>query len=205
MRGRFRQKLFEILQEIRGSVKHAISYVNKIKNRFSSAPEIYKQFLEILQTYQRESSLALRSNLFGMRGRFRQKLFEILQEIRGSVKQLSNLSINRQDASSGPVQCEGPQGKQETSWWPRWRCGLYLGACRFRRGRKRLRKSRNQSGRDICHVGRRLSMVVFRSLAGFFDRVKKFIANKQVFSDFLKLCNLYTTDLLDRHVLVKRQ
>ncbi|MCJ1477564.1 Transcriptional regulatory protein sin3 [Lambiella insularis] len=34
---------------------HAISYVNKIKNRFATQPEIYKQFLEILQTYQRES------------------------------------------------------------------------------------------------------------------------------------------------------
>jgi len=34
---------------------HAISYVNKIKNRFSQQPEIYKNFLEILQTYQRES------------------------------------------------------------------------------------------------------------------------------------------------------
>lgn len=33
---------------------HAISYVNKIKNHFSNQPEIYKQFLEILQTYQRE-------------------------------------------------------------------------------------------------------------------------------------------------------
>lgn len=59
--------------EKRGPVEfnHAISYVNKIKvrcrcenlrrqsnvlqNRFSSQPEIYKQFLEILQTYQRES------------------------------------------------------------------------------------------------------------------------------------------------------
>lgn len=62
----------------RGPVEfnHAISYVNKIKvsrwlviccvvencvtdahiqNRFASHPEIYKQFLEILQTYQRES------------------------------------------------------------------------------------------------------------------------------------------------------
>lgn len=38
----------------------------------------------------------------------------------------------------------------------------------------------------------------------FFDRVKKFIANKQIFSDFLKLCNLYTNDLIDRFVLVKR-
>jgi paired amphipathic helix protein Sin3a len=34
---------------------HAINYVNKIKNRFASQPDIYKQFLEILQTYQRES------------------------------------------------------------------------------------------------------------------------------------------------------
>ncbi|EWC44603.1 hypothetical protein DRE_06684 [Drechslerella stenobrocha 248] len=41
----------------RGPVEfnHAISYVNKIKTRFSSQPEIYKNFLEILQTYQRES------------------------------------------------------------------------------------------------------------------------------------------------------
>ncbi|TPX09314.1 uncharacterized protein E0L32_009506 [Thyridium curvatum] len=40
----------------RGPVEfnHAISYVNKIKNRFQDKPEIYKQFLEILQTYQRE-------------------------------------------------------------------------------------------------------------------------------------------------------
>ena len=32
----------------------AISYVNKIKNRFSDQPDIYKNFLEILQTYQRD-------------------------------------------------------------------------------------------------------------------------------------------------------
>lgn len=34
---------------------HAINYVNKIKQRFSHDPETYKKFLEILQTYQRES------------------------------------------------------------------------------------------------------------------------------------------------------
>ncbi|KAF9632897.1 hypothetical protein BFW01_g3760 [Lasiodiplodia theobromae] len=34
---------------------HAISYVNKIKNRFTTQPHIYKQFLEILQAYQRDS------------------------------------------------------------------------------------------------------------------------------------------------------
>lgn len=33
---------------------HAIGYVNKIKARFSAQPDIYKTFLEILQTYQRD-------------------------------------------------------------------------------------------------------------------------------------------------------
>ncbi|KAJ9096835.1 hypothetical protein QFC21_005106 [Naganishia friedmannii] len=34
---------------------HAIAFVNKIKNRFSGDPDTYKQFLEILQTYQKET------------------------------------------------------------------------------------------------------------------------------------------------------
>ncbi len=33
---------------------HAITYVNKIKNRFQGQPEVYKQFLEILHTYQKD-------------------------------------------------------------------------------------------------------------------------------------------------------
>ncbi|CAF1010544.1 unnamed protein product [Adineta ricciae] len=33
---------------------HAINYVNKIKNRFHQSPNIYKTFLEILHTYQKQ-------------------------------------------------------------------------------------------------------------------------------------------------------
>lgn len=33
---------------------HAINYVNKIKSRFQRQPEVYKQFLEILHTYQKD-------------------------------------------------------------------------------------------------------------------------------------------------------
>jgi len=36
---------------------HAINYVNKIKNRFQGQPDIYKQFLEILHTYQKEQRI----------------------------------------------------------------------------------------------------------------------------------------------------
>lgn len=48
---------FQDQQQVGGGqieFNHAISYVNKIKTRFANQPDIYKQFLEILQTYQRE-------------------------------------------------------------------------------------------------------------------------------------------------------
>lgn len=38
----------------------------------------------------------------------------------------------------------------------------------------------------------------------FFDRVKKFIGNKSIMNEFLKLCNLYSQDLIDKNVLVFR-
>ena len=33
---------------------HAINYVTTIKKRFAASPEIYRKFLEILHTYQKE-------------------------------------------------------------------------------------------------------------------------------------------------------
>ena len=38
----------------------------------------------------------------------------------------------------------------------------------------------------------------------FFDRVKKFIGNKQTMNEFLKLCNLFAQDLIDKNVLVNK-
>lgn len=38
----------------------------------------------------------------------------------------------------------------------------------------------------------------------FFDRVKKLIGNKSTMNEFLKLCNLYSQDLIDKNVLVFR-
>lgn len=38
----------------------------------------------------------------------------------------------------------------------------------------------------------------------FFDRAKKAISNKNTFNEFLKLCNLFSQDLIDRTTLVYR-
>ena len=36
----------------------------------------------------------------------------------------------------------------------------------------------------------------------FFDRVKKFLSNKQTFNEFLKLCNLFNQQLIDKNALM---
>lgn len=38
----------------------------------------------------------------------------------------------------------------------------------------------------------------------FFDRVKKFVGNKNTMNEFLKLCNLFSQDLIDKNALVQR-
>ena len=38
----------------------------------------------------------------------------------------------------------------------------------------------------------------------FFDRVRKFISDKKTYSEFLKLCNLFTQDLIDKNNLVHK-
>jgi paired amphipathic helix protein Sin3a len=38
----------------------------------------------------------------------------------------------------------------------------------------------------------------------FFDRVKKFLSNKQTFNEFLKLCNLFNQDLIDKDTLIHK-
>jgi paired amphipathic helix protein Sin3a len=42
------------LERPAGEFNHAIQFLNKIKLRYSDDTEVYKQFLEILQTYQKE-------------------------------------------------------------------------------------------------------------------------------------------------------
>jgi paired amphipathic helix protein Sin3a len=38
----------------------------------------------------------------------------------------------------------------------------------------------------------------------FFEKVKKYVSNKQTYSEFLKLCNLFAQDLIDKNILVAR-
>ncbi|KAJ5591904.1 uncharacterized protein N7459_002273 [Penicillium hispanicum] len=252
----------------RGPVEfnHAISYVNKIKNRFSSAPEIYKQFLEILQTYQRESKpiqdvYAQVTQLFNTAPDLLEDFKQFLPESAAHAKQqqqarlaeeaipISNMrgdsmgmpsQTPNRDVKNMPPMGSFHTGKDAGKENKKRRGAPGVGgtsvsgpasmdgarfpesqargqSAQFSNVNKRTKYHHGKpSGADIPNVSPTLIPALPEPIPpsvlttpsqeeiAFFDRVKKFIANKQIFSDFLKLCNLYTTDLLDRFVLIKR-
>jgi paired amphipathic helix protein Sin3a len=49
---------------------HAINYVNKIKSRFHNQPDVYKSFLEILHTYQKQQKNMKEVFIFKFRLKF---------------------------------------------------------------------------------------------------------------------------------------
>ncbi|GLA54452.1 transcriptional regulatory protein sin3 [Aspergillus niger] len=258
----------------RGPVEfnHAISYVNKIKNRFASAPEIYKQFLEILQTYQRESKpigdvYAQVTQLFNTAPDLLEDFKQFLPESAAHAKQQAAARQAEEAAPMSNVRGEPsyPNANALPSQTPSRDVKMPpLGQFNVKDSAKDGKKRRNGPGApssmgssmsgpsaaDAARMGDMqartsalqagnankrakvhhtkpsqaevpavsptlvpalpepiqptFSLTPTQEEFAFFDRVKKYIGNKQTFSEFLKLCNLYSTDLIDRHVLVKR-
>ncbi|KAH8596599.1 hypothetical protein B0O99DRAFT_619426 [Bisporella sp. PMI_857] len=232
--------------EKRGPVEfnHAISYVNKIKNRFQDRPEIYKNFLEILQTYQRESKpiqdvYAQVTKLFDSAPDLLEDFKQFLPESAAQAKaaaaakaaeEVAAMAGNAQTpqashrtgggmppvgnfavpASTGKENKKRPRGNAPNA------AGTNAESSRPIIGAKRAKLSHKPNGGDALEVSPTLTPVVPEPLApttssganqdelAFFDRVKKFIANKTVMNEFLKLCNLFSQDLIDRNVLVSK-
>ncbi|KAI9806637.1 MAG: hypothetical protein M1825_006094 [Sarcosagium campestre] len=262
--------------EKRGPVEfnHAISYVNKIKNRFATQPEIYKQFLEILQTYQRESKpiqdvYAQVTQLFNAAPDLLEDFKQFLPESAAQAKaqaaakqaaedaaMLSNVRGESSYVNGTPTHAgqQGPSGhRSETKLPPlgkfehppsatkdnKKRKGTIMGqagpaiqpptmSVDASLGRPGLGPGTAANKRAKVHHSRAVlpdqpplvsptltpalpeplppttSTSATSEEFAFFDRVKKFIGNKQIMNEFLKLCNLFSQDLIDRNVLVSK-
>jgi paired amphipathic helix protein Sin3a len=257
--------------EKRGPVEfnHAISYVNKIKNRFASQPDIYKQFLEILQTYQRESKpiqdvYAQVTGLFNaapdLLEDFKQFLPEsaaqhraqqaaarhaedavMLSNVRGDAgygqtptlqqtpradqsrlppmgnfapTPTANRDNKRKRDRQGPVAAPMPAPMAQEPPTSNVRSG------NFGPGNVNKRAKTGHTAKQAVPEGPPVSPTLTPALPepipptttttpsqdelAFFDRVKKFIGNKNTMNEFLKLCNLYSQDLIDKTLLLYR-
>ncbi|TVY44918.1 Paired amphipathic helix protein [Lachnellula subtilissima] len=242
--------------EKRGPVEfnHAISYVNKIKNRFQDRPEIYKQFLEILQTYQRESKpiqdvYAQVTQLFNtapdLLEDFKQFLPESAAQAKAAAQKAAEEAANMTGANQTP---QASYARGESSKLPP--VGNFaVPASASKDNKKRPRASNNATSGsqmnvmgevqeelevdrttryrtklthnksavpDAQAVSPTLTPVLPEPLPpntttaatqeelAFFDRVKKHIGDKKRMNEFLKLCNLFSQDMIDRDVLVHK-
>ncbi|KAK2758744.1 Transcriptional regulatory protein sin3 [Arachnomyces sp. PD_36] len=259
----------------RGPVEfnHAISYVNKIKNRFSNAPEIYKQFLEILQTYQRESKpiqdvYGQVTQLFNTAPDLLEDFKQFLPESAAQAKAQAAAARQAMEDATAVSNVRGEPGYSNSGMaqqTPRSDVKMPpLGQFSVKDSAKESKKRRGGPGAQTTGAGVAGQSGVTDSMGvgsaqaraaglqpgglhkrtkihhkqpvqpeapavsptivpalpepippthsytasaeefAFFDRVKKFIGNKQVFAEFLKLCNLFTTDFIDKNVLVTK-
>nr|POF20010.1 transcriptional regulatory protein sin3 [Quercus suber] len=244
---------------------HAISYVNKIKNRFAQHPDIYKQFLEILQTYQRESKpiqdvysqvTRLFSTAPDLLEDFKQFLPEsaahakaaerarlqaeenvMLSDVRGTyggsptVPREAHIGTPSHGRGLPPVGNFAPTPVSKDNKRKRGERQGTVGSVadaapgpangkvpptstQHKRAKgpgasmARQNEAPPTSPTLIPALPRPLppttSMAATTEELAFFDRVKKALGNKNLMNEFLKLCNLFNQDLIDRTALIFR-
>ncbi|KIR56076.1 paired amphipathic helix protein Sin3a [Cryptococcus gattii Ru294] len=219
---------------------HAITFVNKIKTRFNNDPETYKQFLEILQTYQRdtrdiaevyEQVTKLFTNAPDLLDEFKQFLPENgtggLGMLSGSFMQAAGATpaaaaASAASAAAAPEKVAGQKrgaGKE----------GKEMGGQKKRRtaggasGVEPAATKTTQGGKRGARAGQRGESPLLEDVepglpsltpqqqtlaspdeVAFFDKVKKFIDDKVVYHEFLKLINLFVQDMIDTKTLLDR-
>ncbi|KAM3555249.1 hypothetical protein MY1884_005700 [Beauveria asiatica] len=232
--------------ERRGPVEfnHAISYVNKIKNRFQDKPEIYKQFLEILQTYQREQKpiqdvYAQVTTLFNAAPDLLEDFKQFLPETAGQAKAAAG---RVEDGMAGGGAGQQPGARDGQKMPP---LGSFAPPASASKDKKRARNDKSAAGgvpllaevtsqprlQAAAVNGKRPRLSHARGAAdgssieptltpvmpepypprtstttsmeeiAFFEKVKKYLSNRSSMNEFLKLCNLFSQNVIDRNTL----
>ncbi|CAO3665162.1 unnamed protein product [Umbelopsis ramanniana] len=184
---------------------HAINYVNKIKNKFGNEPDTYKQFLEILQTYQKEQKPI--QEVYAQV----QILFKDATDLLSEFKQFLP-EVTGQPASSfffdDTASVRG--GKKGVLIGRKKRNTLENGAD-VAKGVKRSKQHHKTDYSEISSA-RDESFGIIEpkqpSMSAqeteFFERVKKHINNKSTYNEFLKVLNLFSQQIVDQNTLVER-
>ncbi|OXG25638.1 paired amphipathic helix protein Sin3a [Cryptococcus neoformans Tu259-1] len=200
---------------------HAITFVNKIKTRFNNDPETYKQFLEILQTYQRdtrdiaevyEQVTKLFTNAPDLLDEFKQFLPENgtggLGMLSGSFMQAAGAAPAVPEKVAGQKRGVAKEGKEMGQKKRRTAASGVEPATKSTQG-KRARAGQRESPIEDVEPGLSVLTPQQQTLASpdevaFFDKVKKFIDDKVVYHEFLKLINLFVQDMIDTKTLLDR-
>ena len=199
---------------------HAINYVNKIKNRFAGQPEVYKQFLEILHTYQKDQRaikeghqptgrfltegevFAQVATLFKNQEDLLNEFSQFLPEATNDASMMPS-KINNDHASAVKRPLLGlktyPQGQSSTGRYPH----PVLGSKRPPTGLSHAPPKKPKFGvlRDVslAEAGKYGTLNEY----AFFDKVRKALKSKEVYDDFLRCLVLFNQEVITRTELVQ--
>ncbi|KAG8594788.1 hypothetical protein GDO81_001327 [Engystomops pustulosus] len=182
---------------------NAISYVNKIKTRFLDRPEIYRSFLEILHTYQKDQ-LNPKSRPF--RGMSEEEVFtEVANLFRGQEDLLSEfgqfLPEAKRSLFTGNGACElGSSRKLEyqrnLESRKRSRSLLLRPMSCPSKKKMKMRKSKDQS---VASVGKYGTLQEF----SFFNKVRRVLKSQEVYENFLRCISLFNQELVSGSELLQ--
>uniref|UniRef100_A0A8C2P4H4 Histone deacetylase interacting domain-containing protein n=1 Tax=Capra hircus TaxID=9925 RepID=A0A8C2P4H4_CAPHI len=183
---------------------NAISYVNKIKTRFLDHPEIYRSFLEILHTYQKEQ-LSTKGRPF--RGMSEEEVFtEVANLFRGQEDLLSEFGQFLPEAKRSLFTGNGPcemssvhkseHEKNLEHSKKRSRPSLLRPVSAPAKKKMKLRGTKDLS---IATVGKYGTLQEF----SFFDKVRRVLKSQEVYENFLRCIALFNQELVSGSELLQ--
>ncbi|KAE8632435.1 hypothetical protein XENTR_v10001548 [Xenopus tropicalis] len=181
---------------------NAISYVNKIKTRFLDRPEIYRSFLEILHTYQKDQ---LNPKGRPFRGMSEEEVFtEVASLFRGQEDLLSEfgqfLPEAKRSLFTGNGACDLSSRKleyQRNLEQSRKRSRpLLLRSMPSSKKKMKMRKSKDQS---MASVGKYGTLQEF----SFFNKVRRVLKSQEVYENFLRCIALFNQELVSGSELLQ--
>ncbi|KAJ2999620.1 Transcriptional regulatory protein sin3 [Globomyces sp. JEL0801] len=169
---------------------HAINYVNKVKTRFSSTPETYRYFLEILQTYQKDDKAI--QDVYAQVQVLFASAPDLLEEFKQFLPDNSPLSV---PSSNGPIPSQPvkkPAKRPNVAQPP----SQYYPQPTISQTQQMKKKVKVGNGKT-----EKLSTAEEME---FFEKCKRVIGNKTTYNEFLKILNLFSQEIIEAKVLIDR-
>uniref|UniRef100_A0A674EIQ6 Paired amphipathic helix protein Sin3b n=1 Tax=Salmo trutta TaxID=8032 RepID=A0A674EIQ6_SALTR len=178
----------------------AISYVNKIKNRFLDHPEIYRSFLEILHTYQKEQLEVKESRGRSSSGMTEDEVFsKVASLFKGQEDLLAEFGQFLPDAKRSLFTGSSLTGKdqlkraedEDMSKHSKKRSRPMLLPHMTPLLKKKMKFSCSQD-QSFASVGKHGVLREFT----FFDKVRRFFKSQEVYENFLRCIALFNQEVV---------
>uniref|UniRef100_A0A8C2J240 Paired amphipathic helix protein Sin3a n=1 Tax=Cyprinus carpio TaxID=7962 RepID=A0A8C2J240_CYPCA len=190
---------------------HAISYVNKIKNRFQGQPNIYKSFLEILHKYQKEQRNAKEAGGSYTPALTEQEVYaEVAQLFKNQEDLLSEFGQFLPDANSSVLLSKTTAEKAEsvrndhggTAKKPQLN-----NKQRPNQNSCQIRKHSTTAVTPPVKVQEILKLAESGKHGGteslFFDKVRKALRSAEAYDNFLRCLIIFNEEIISRAELVQ--